>query len=120
MSVAAFCNRVAATIMSTTFLSIADDIGWGGFFFALSITSLAICGTMYIYLPETKGRSIEDMSRFFAEQTNDMSVLEAEAKVRRRHEFGSAGEGGGLEDDVELSGRVAESTQVSTEEKELV
>ena len=30
-----------------------------------------------MYLPETKGRSLEDMSRYFAEITNDRSILDA-------------------------------------------
>jgi hypothetical protein len=36
---------------------------------------------IYFYLPETKGRSLEDMSLYFAEITNDSSLLEAELKI---------------------------------------
>ena len=40
-------------------------------------------------LPETKGRSLEDMSLYFAEITGDRSVLEAEAQIQRgQHEGG--------------------------------
>lgn len=89
MSIAAFFNRVAATIMSSTFLSTAEAIGWSGFFLLLAMASVAVFGVMYVYLPETKGRSIEDMSRYFAEITNDTSVLEAEARIRLRQEYAS-------------------------------
>jgi MFS family permease len=89
MSIAAFLNRVAATIMASTFLSTAEAIGWSGFFLLLAIASVTVFGVMYVYLPETKGRSIEDMSRYFAEITNDTSVLEAEARIRRRQEYAS-------------------------------
>ena len=36
----------------------------------------------YFFVPETKGRPLEDMSLYFAELTGDNSVLEAEAKLR--------------------------------------
>lgn len=38
---------------------------------------------MYVYLPETKGRPLEDMSQFFAEITGDRSILEAEEMMYR-------------------------------------
>jgi hypothetical protein len=41
---------------------------------------------MYIYLPETKGRALEDMSQYFAEITGDRSVLEAEETLYRSEE----------------------------------
>jgi hypothetical protein len=66
MSITAFFNRVAATIMTLTFLLTADAIGWPGFLLL---------------------RSIEDMSRYFAEITNDTSVLEAEARIWQRQDY---------------------------------
>lgn len=39
---------------------------------------------MYAYLPETKGRALEDMSQYFAEITGDRSILEAEETLYRR------------------------------------
>jgi hypothetical protein len=84
MSVATFANRVTATLMSSTFLSTADAMGWGGFFLMLCSVSLVVCAFVYFYLPETRGRSLEEMSLYFAEITNDTYVLEAEAKVAGR------------------------------------
>lgn len=84
MSLAAFFNRVAATIMASTFLSTAEAMGWGGFFLLLSIVSLIVCAFVYKYMPETKDRSLEDMSMYFAEITGDVSILEAEKQILRR------------------------------------
>ena len=81
MSMATLLNRAAATLMASTFLSTANAIGWGGFFLLLSAAAVVILGFLYVYLPETKGRSLEDMSIYFAELTGDDSLLEAERKI---------------------------------------
>jgi len=88
MSVATFSNRVVATIMSSTFLSTASAMGWGGFFLMLCIICLVVAAFLYFYLPETRGRSLEDMSVYFAEITGDKSILEAEAAILERREKG--------------------------------
>jgi len=90
MSVATLCNRACATLMSSTFLSTAGALGWGGFFLMLSIICLTVLVFLRTYLPETKGRSLEDMSVYFAEITCDSSVLDAEARLRQ--EQGGSGE----------------------------
>ncbi len=84
MSVATFMNRVTATIMSSTFLSVATAMSWSGFFIMMSIICLVILAWLYVYLPETKGRPLEDMSQYFAEITGDRSILEAEETFYRR------------------------------------
>jgi len=76
-------NRVTATIMSSTFLSVANAMSWAGFFIMMSIVCLVILLWLYIYLPETKGRALEDMSQYFAEITGDRSILEAEEMMYR-------------------------------------
>ena len=81
MSMATFFNRITATLMSSTFLSTANRIGWGGFFIMLAAISLVVFFFIYFLLPETKGRSLEDMSMYFAEITGDTSILEAEKKI---------------------------------------
>lgn len=55
----------------------------------LSIICLVVFGFLLKYLPETKGRSLEDMSVYFAEITGDTSVLEAEERLRREDGGGS-------------------------------
>ncbi len=79
-------NRVTATIMSSTFLSVANAMSWAGFFILLAVVCLLILVWMYIYLPETKGRPLEEMSQYFAEITGDRSIMEAEALLYRQDE----------------------------------
>ena len=89
MSVATFSNRITATLMASTFLSTANSIGWTGFFLLLAGVSFVVCVFVYFFLPETRGRSLEDMSLFFAELTGDTSVLEAEKKIIQKRQSGS-------------------------------
>ena len=106
MSLATFLNRVTATIMSGTFLSTA-------FFFMLCMISLIVMAFLCFFLPETKGRPLEEMSVSFAELTGDSTVLEEEAAIARRHVDGvemTATGGGGSQADVEPEG---EMTQMS-------
>jgi MFS family permease len=84
MSVATTLNRATATLMSSTFLSVANLIGWGGFFLVLCIICIVVAAFLHIYLPETKGRSLEEMSIYFAEITGDTTILEAEAEILKR------------------------------------
>ena len=81
MSMATFLNRVTATIYSSSFLSVAETISWAGFFSLLGFICLLVLLFFYIYLPETKGRSLENMSVYFAEVTGDTALLEAERKL---------------------------------------
>lgn len=81
MSIATFFNRITATVMSSTFLTTADAIGWGSFFLLLAAVCVVVAVFFFFLLPETKGRSLEDMSIYFAEITGDNSILEAEKLV---------------------------------------
>jgi sugar porter (SP) family MFS transporter len=72
-----FANRLTATVMTSTMLSIADTITWGGYFGLLA----TICGIILImsffHLPETKGRRLEDMTNYFAEESETSKLIEA-------------------------------------------
>lgn len=81
MSIATICNRIAATVMSSTFLSTVRLIGWSGFFFMLFFICIIILTYMYYYLPETNGQSLERMALYFAEITGDSCILDAEARI---------------------------------------
>lgn len=78
MSLATFLNRVTATLMSSTFLTVAHGLSWSGYFLMMSFFCLLVMVYMVIYLPETKGRSLEDMTVYFAEITGDRSILSIE------------------------------------------
>ena len=86
MSLATLLNRAVATLMASTFLTTAHAMSWAGFFFLLAVVCLIVLVFLYYFLPETKGRSLEDMSVYFAELTGDRSILEAEDRITRERE----------------------------------
>ena len=106
MSVATSMNRATATLMSSTFLSTAHAMGFGAFFCLLGIICVIFLVFLDTYLPETKGRSLEDMSIYFAEITGDRSVLEAEAELVQRHPASQPGSGRGQTLSPQRSGEV--------------
>ncbi|CAJ1911279.1 unnamed protein product [Cylindrotheca closterium] len=83
MSLATVLNRTFAAIVASTFLSTSEAIGLKGYFLMLAAVCLLFTALFYFYLPETKGRSLEDMTLYFAEITNDRSILDAEAALRK-------------------------------------
>ena len=87
MSIATMMNRGTACLMSSTFLTVESTLSWGGFFLLMTFVCLIVCAFLYVYLPETKGRSLEDMSVYFAEITGDRSILDAEKKLRGEQEM---------------------------------
>lgn len=84
MMLAVLPNRMTATLMASTFLSVAQAITWPGFFLLLAGICMASMVFLFCYLPETKGKSLEDMVGYFAHITNDTSILELEAELRNR------------------------------------
>ena len=84
MSLATFGNRATATIFASSFLSVANAMGWSPFFIMMAVVCLVILVWIYIYLPETKGRHLEEMAQYFADITGDMSVIEAEKALHSR------------------------------------
>ena len=76
MSLATFSNRLFGTIMASTLLSMTNALSWAGYFLLLSFVCLLSATFLYFIVPETKGRSLEDMSLYFAEITNDRSILD--------------------------------------------
>ena len=96
MSVATFMNRVMGTLLNSTMLSVSSALSFGGYFLMLCIVCGVVAVFFHVLLPETKGRSLEDMSMYFAEITGDQSVIEAERRLRsrvsaNRSEAGAAG-----------------------------
>lgn len=81
MSLATCSNRLFGTLMSTTFLSTAKAMGWGSFFLLICIVCLIACTYLYLLLPETKGKTLEEMTLCFAEVTGDTKVLDAERAI---------------------------------------
>ncbi|CAJ1930057.1 unnamed protein product [Sphenostylis stenocarpa] len=64
LSVCVIVNRITTVVVVTSFISIYKAITMGGIFFMFSCIN--IVGLLfYSYLPETKGRSLEDMETIF-------------------------------------------------------
>lgn len=81
MSLATFLNRVMATIMASTCLTIAHGISWPFYFMMLAVVCLATVAFVFVYIPETKGKSLEAMSEYFASITGDTTLSETEMLI---------------------------------------
>ncbi|HET7307672.1 MAG TPA: sugar porter family MFS transporter [Gammaproteobacteria bacterium] len=83
MAVALFANSLISAGLAAAFMSIVAAIGYSGIFFVLA-------GFVFLYfliavfpLPETRGRSLEDIERHFLGQAADTSIL-AQTPARER------------------------------------
>lgn len=69
-SLAVSVNRVVSGVVSMTFLSISKKITFGGMFFLLS--GIMVVATIFFYflLPETKGKTLEEIGEIFQDKPN--------------------------------------------------
>ncbi|KAL8136904.1 hypothetical protein V2J09_002905 [Rumex salicifolius] len=58
-------NRLTSGVVSMTFLSICNRISFGGMFFVLAGVMVAACVFSYFCLPETNGKSLEEIESIF-------------------------------------------------------
>ncbi|KAL5572660.1 hypothetical protein UlMin_022257 [Ulmus minor] len=74
-SLAISVNRLVSGLVAMTFLSISKEITFGGMFFALA--GIMGVGTIffYLFLPETKGKSLEEIEALFEDKNDDHKVL---------------------------------------------
>jgi len=76
-------NRGTSGMMFVYFLAAANgSIAWPSVLLVVAVLSLLFGAIISFFLPETGDHSLEDMSLYFAQLTTDMSVLEAERKLR--------------------------------------
>ncbi|KAL6654373.1 hypothetical protein ACP70R_007838 [Stipagrostis hirtigluma subsp. patula] len=66
VSLGVAANRLTSGVVSMTFISLAGWITMPGCFFLYSGVGAAGCAFIYARLPETRGRSLEDMGALFA------------------------------------------------------
>ncbi|XP_051152471.1 polyol transporter 5-like [Andrographis paniculata] len=64
-SLAVSVNRLVSGAVSMSFLSISEKITFGGTFFVLSGMMAAATIFFYLMLPETRGKSLEEISELF-------------------------------------------------------
>lgn len=65
LSMGVAVNRLASGLVTMTFISLADAITMPGCFFLFAGLTVAAFVFVYTRLPETKGRSLEDMDELF-------------------------------------------------------
>ncbi|KAJ9135546.1 hypothetical protein P3X46_032717 [Hevea brasiliensis] len=78
-------NRVTSGVVSTTFISLYKGITIGGAFFLYMAIATMAWIFIFIYLPETKGRTLENMEVLFGNFTEWRSALK-ENKLKERQE----------------------------------
>ncbi|KAL7551226.1 hypothetical protein ACHAWF_014417 [Thalassiosira exigua] len=76
ISITTFCNRTVSTIMGFSFIPLKNAVSWSGMFLVLMFLSVVMAALIHVFLPETTGRSLEDMAIYFASLTGDRSVLD--------------------------------------------
>ncbi|CAK9170691.1 unnamed protein product [Ilex paraguariensis] len=67
-SLAVSVNRLVSGIVAMTFLTISRKISFGGMFFVLSGIMVLATIFFYFFLPETKGKSLEDIGAIFEDK----------------------------------------------------
>lgn len=84
MSLTTCADRFISFLFEISFLSTATAMGWGPFYLMLAIVCCIVMAFYYLLVPETKGKSLEEMNLFFAEITNDTTTIETEKKLKQR------------------------------------
>ena len=67
MAIALFANSLASTGLAMIFMDVIGVIGYDGTFFMLAFFVFLYFLIAYFLLPETKGRNLEDIERYFLE-----------------------------------------------------
>ena len=58
-------NRVMSAVVGMTFISLYEAVGMAGTFYIFAAAAAAAWVFVYACLPETKGRSLEEMEALF-------------------------------------------------------
>ncbi|KAF4365426.1 hypothetical protein F8388_012791 [Cannabis sativa] len=68
-SLAISVNRLVSGAVSMTFLTISKEITFGGMFFVLGGVMVVATLFFFLFLPETKGKTLEEMETIFEDRT---------------------------------------------------
>lgn len=69
-SLAISVNRLVSGVVSMSFLSISEAITFGGMFFVLGGVMVVATLFFYYFLPETKGKSLEEIEALFEDEAH--------------------------------------------------
>ena len=76
LSLATFVNRIMATFLSGSFLTLVEYMSYPGYFLFFTIISIGCVLYVYFLIPETRGRTLEAMSEVFGDDpTRNDSVI---------------------------------------------
>ncbi|KAL5975896.1 hypothetical protein ACLOJK_020224 [Asimina triloba] len=70
-SIAVGVNRIVSGVVTMTFLSLAREISFGYVFFIFAGISAAGAVFFYLFLPETKGKSLEETGILFEDERHE-------------------------------------------------
>lgn len=101
MGMATLSNRLTDTILVSTASLVKRAVGWTGFFTWFAFTCLTAFFFLLLYLPETNGKSLEEMYDYVVE-------LVGEGSTRRRQKSTQNGEEPQLEQQNPLGVRLTE------------
>ena len=65
MALCTIANRLVATLIAMTFLSLVRVMSYSGYYIMFAAVAAAVWAFVYRLLPETKGRTLEEMERHF-------------------------------------------------------
>lgn len=72
-SLAISVNRLVSGVVSMTFLTISEKITFAGMFFVLAGIMVIATIFFYVFMPETKGKTLEEMESLFEDDKNKES-----------------------------------------------
>ncbi|EEF48257.1 polyol transporter 5 [Ricinus communis] len=77
-------NRLVSGVVSMTFLTLAKKITFGGVFFVLA--GIMVVGTLffYVYMPETKGKTLEEIGSLFEDKAGCSEAGDNGREMRER------------------------------------
>jgi len=68
MSIALLINQAVSTTIAVVFLPVVGKFGYGIMFFAFASCTVIYFITAFFFLPETKGKTLEEIEKFFDRQ----------------------------------------------------
>ena len=77
MMIAGFGNMATSWAIAQTFLPWSQATGESGVFFTLAAVTVAYFAVVALFLPETKGRTLEEIERYFAGRSGERGGRDA-------------------------------------------
>ena len=101
MGTATFCNRLLSGAIALSFFSLVKAITASGAFFLFSVLSLVSVWFTIYYVPETKGKSLEEIERYLHAKNSNRGERETNGghSDDSDHSDGGGNGGGGVDVD---------------------